>query len=307
MAPNTHSGDRRGREAVLSFRQADDLIRVESEAVRRDIKRTIRLLRGGFTLIELLVVIAIIAILAAILLPALSRAKERAKRAQCLSNLRQICLGMSVYALDNQDTLLPALNMGTAAAPNFHPLALPYNTSAEALKAVGLTLKTTPSEQNNIWSCPTRNFLPRRDPTYTDQIALGYQYFGGITRWQNPAGTITLPQRHSAVKLSVAHPGVLLAADSNARFTRPGEGWGYDGFTAGQPPRVPHPKPRSAVPQGGNQAFVDGSVRWIRFEDMYFLTSWNVAERRLFAYQENLEAFLNPIQRSSMRPQPADM
>ncbi len=70
----------------------------------------------GFTLVELLVVIAVIAILAALALPALARAKKQAQRTVCLSNLKQVGVGIQLYADENEDSLPGPVRTGAQAS-----------------------------------------------------------------------------------------------------------------------------------------------------------------------------------------------
>jgi prepilin-type N-terminal cleavage/methylation domain-containing protein len=270
----------------------------------------------GFTLIEVLVVVAILALLVAILLPSLARAKEQSRRAICASRLHNIGMGVHAYASPNRGHIIECTGrdgpttINLKLLPQYARDPWDYVDWHHAAKSVYIDRTT--------WECPNREdqyfyegpadiraalkaqgYLVNENDSqiaaHWSHFCLGFQYFGGLARWNNLVAGVNVIS--ASPKKIEDKPGWALAADSNIKVDGV---WG-GGRTAAWGKIPPHPAP-SGRPAGGNILTLDAAVAWTPFNKMLNISTWD-SDRACFWWQSDLGDLaraITPDQRDRM-------
>ena len=250
--------------------------------------------RKGFTLIELLVVIAIIALLMAVVIPALAKAKEYARRIVCGNNVRQLTLGVRLYTEQN-DGALPLNVEGTWYWD------ISYSTTDFLMNEGGMLQDTffCPSDKYKVMNEYNEKFwrflevvnnggdLPTT-PEPTDMLArqinfrvISYFYITAMGPDENgdiakrlfePVGAQRLASKMSEIRNTGSYTlfadAILRGPDDNDNQTYSDITKGWTTEYIGAIPDTSCHVGRDGIPVGGSTGYADGHASWKRFDDM---------------------------------------
>jgi prepilin-type N-terminal cleavage/methylation domain-containing protein len=220
----------------------------------------------GFSLIELLVVIAVIAILAAMLVPALAKSKEMARRATCKSNMQQVGMGALMYAVDRNE-IFPDDEFPNRGAYHGSWLAMPtYDFFVNSLRITTNCFACPNRNRNNDW-IKFNNGSPYGMmrmgfyalwalPTSSDERTRGKNYGAAPDPWDSPKRTTDVTP-YTYLVADIIQKNTDLVADVPYATSAP---HARSGLVIS--PAKTQLEPAALGSEGGNVGTVDGSVQW---------------------------------------------